>query len=424
MTDRVQPVARVFSTIKSGAGIAAPWMAAAVGVAFPTSTALEGILIGIAIALLFLSGDYADRLSAIGKHPITIPIALILALYGIGTMYSPGSAQDIWHYVSKAIRILLILLFIPLFQDRKIRLFALGGFQAASVVVLFISYAIWLGLVPPGSLFKGTPEDPVVFKLHLTHNVLMAFSCFLFAVMARFCTGWLLKTTSIFFCMLTAINVMILVPGRTGQLALILLLFYFFFSWGWKKGMVAAVSVVLIIALAGMIMPQTSVRRGLDKLVGETAEWMRGSREIMGKSTIYRLDVYAISLEIIGEHPIVGSGTGAFPKVFTEKLRNANKTGPYNLYNPHNEYLLIAIQFGLVGLVIWLYLFLKQWLLAARLSLAWERLPARGLVILILSASLISSTLIDHTEGLFYYWMSAVTLSPLVSRSIAACKSN
>ena len=55
-----------------------------------------------------------------------------------------------------------------------------------------------------------------------------------------------------------------------------------------------------------------------------------------------------------------------------------------------------------------LWLFLVQWRKAVLLPGGFERAAARGLVLLILSASMVTSTLIDHTEGLFYVWMSAL----------------
>jgi O-antigen ligase len=76
--------------------------------------------------------------------------------------------------------------------------------------------------------------------------------------------------------------------------------------------------------------------------------------------------------------------------------------------NPHNEYLMVAVQLGLAGLALMLWLFLVQWRKAALLSGGFERSAARGLVLLILAASMVTSTLIDHTEGLFYVWMSAL----------------
>jgi O-antigen ligase len=407
---------KLLSSIKNGARAAGPWAAAAAGLAFPISTALEGILIGAAVALLLLSGDYASKLSALKKSAIVMPVVLILVMYALGTLYSTADLKEIWHYLSKGYRILLIPLLMILFQEKRIRDCALGGFQAACVMILLISYGIWLGVVPAGAPFNGTPENPTVFKAHITHSLLMAFSAFLFAVTARFSDNRLIKVVSLIFCFLIAVNVFFLVSSRTGQLALALLICYFLGACRRRRGVCVALLVILVMSLAGVMMQETALRRGLDNLSIEAAEWWHGSKQIE-KSAIYRLEVYTITLNIIKERPVFGLGTGGFPKAFTEKVGGADKAEKYNPYNPHNEYLLIAVQFGVVGLCIWLYLFLKQWSVAGRLSSPVNCLMARGLVILILSAGVVSSTLIDHTEGLFYYWVSAIAFAPEITNS-------
>jgi O-antigen ligase len=74
---------------------------------------------------------------------------------------------------------------------------------------------------------------------------------------------------------------------------------------------------------------------------------------------------------------------------------------------------MVAAQLGLMGITVLLYLFFTQWRLAIKLSDPFEQATARGLVLIILSASMVSSTLIDHSEGLFFFWMSALVFAAL-----------
>jgi O-antigen ligase len=97
-------------------------------------------------------------------------------------------------------------------------------------------------------------------------------------------------------------------------------------------------------------------------------------------------------------------GTGGFKGAYAALVKN---TGMDPTANPHNEYLMVAIQLGLAGLVLLFWLLLTLWRRAADLPGRFERSAARGLVVWILAASLVSSTLIDHTEGFFFVWMSA-----------------
>ncbi len=84
--------------------------------------------------------------------------------------------------------------------------------------------------------------------------------------------------------------------------------------------------------------------------------------------------------------------------------------------NPHNEYLLITVQLGVVGLGVLLYLFYTQLRLAAYLPGLLERNLARGLVLTVMTTCLFNSSLLDHGEGIFYAWMSGLLFAGLNSR--------
>jgi O-antigen ligase len=84
--------------------------------------------------------------------------------------------------------------------------------------------------------------------------------------------------------------------------------------------------------------------------------------------------------------------------------------------NPHSEYLLIAVQLGLFGLAVLLYLFYTQWRLAVDLPGLLERNLARGLVLTVMTTCLFNSSLLDHGEGIFYAWMSGLLFAGLNSR--------
>ena len=85
--------------------------------------------------------------------------------------------------------------------------------------------------------------------------------------------------------------------------------------------------------------------------------------------------------------------------------------------NPHNQYLLTASQVGLVGLALLLLLVLTA--VALRESAAGRTGPdlARGLVLTIVVGSLFNSLLIDHTESMFFAWMSGLLYAGYARRT-------
>src|SRR5262249_8397884 len=128
-------------------------------------------------------------------------------------------------------------------------------------------------------------------------------------------------------------------------------------------------------------------------------------QEASRTSTGLRLEFYRNTLEIIRDHPLLGVGTGGFPKAYADRLQDARAE---RTRNPHNEYLHITAQTGLLGLAALLWLFLLQWITAPWLAAPFEQHLARALVLTIAIGCLFNSLLLDHTEGLMFAWLTAM----------------
>jgi len=118
-----------------------------------------------------------------------------------------------------------------------------------------------------------------------------------------------------------------------------------------------------------------------------------------------RLEYYRNALELIGEHPVIGVGTGAFRSAYEAKVRGTQMTVADH---PHNAFLHVGAELGLIGLAVLIVLLLVQWRSASMLTDFTERTAARGFVLIFVVAGLVSSTFGDHTEGMLYAWGSGL----------------
>ena len=84
--------------------------------------------------------------------------------------------------------------------------------------------------------------------------------------------------------------------------------------------------------------------------------------------------------------------------------------------NPHNLYLLVAAEFGVIGLMLVVYLLFVEWRCAVLLSPPSHVVLARGLAITVAVSGLFNSIVIDHTESLFFVWMSGLLFGQLANR--------
>jgi O-antigen ligase len=181
-------------------------------------------------------------------------------------------------------------------------------------------------------------------------------------------------------------------------------------------------AVMIVGALCAVLIYQVSdsARERVDRALQEYSAWTTGdpSLEITPRAGLeqssigLRLTFYRETLRIIREHPLAGVGTGGFPKAYAEKAREKSS---FEVRNPHNEYLLVMAQNGVVGLLLLLYLFWRHWQFAPRLATPIETHLARGLVLTIAAGCLINSFLLDHTEGLLYAWMTGLLFAGLQS---------
>ena len=389
---------------------AALWLAVALGFSIPISTALDNLLVAALLLCFIAGGRYREKLAAVRNNAfVVIPFALFL-MHLAGALYSKGEWKEVLHAIDKASILLLIPLLVALNPNAVWRERALVAFMAALLVTLALSYLVWLRVLPEGGWIKGVPSDPVIFKLHITHSVLMAFGAFLFAVKAREVVSTGTRVFLALTAALAAFNVLFMVHGRTGQLVLLSLLLFGFVYWLRWRGIAAAAVAGLAIGGIVQIMPSSSLLYRAQNTIAELKDWRAGKP---AQPSNMRPETWRNSAEIVRAHPIVGVGTGGFPAAYAHQTHG---TQMRPVSHPENQYLLIAVQFGLVGLAVVIAAFFFQWRLSGRLAAPIDSQLARGLIVTMAVGCLFNSFLVDHTESLFYAWLTGLLFAGLQPR--------
>jgi len=381
------------------------WLVVALGFSIPISVAADNILLAIIGGCWLFGGGYRGRLGVVRNNPVAIAAVALFALYLAGTFYTIGSDSEVLNTVSKGARLLLIPAVIPLMRDARWRRRGIVAFQTSMVATLALSYLIWSGLLPVTAWLKGTQSDPVAFKAHITHNVFMAFAAFLFALAAVDAKTRRARVVLGVLCAAAVANVLVMVPGRTGHIVLVVLFTYFLYRQLGAKGFAVAGVALGALAVVVFLSPDTMLHKRITLADDELQQWRTGAPPDLRNSIGQRLEILRNTLEVIRDNPVFGVGTGGFGEAYAAL---ANRTGDVPTKNPHNEFLMIIAQFGVAGLVVLVCVFATQWWAAARLPLRFDQTAARALVITMVVASILSSTLIDHAEGIFFVYMSAL----------------
>jgi O-antigen ligase len=236
----------------------------------------------------------------------------------------------------------------------------------------------------------------------------MAFGAFFWAVEAYFSKSRPKRIVLLILSALAVFNVLGMINAKTAYLVLPILLGYFLIrQWRWKGAVTFFLAIVLLAAMAYSL-PTNPLHQRIVEAVKEFKQWQPDQAE--ETSTGLRLEFYRYSLKIVRDHPLLGVGVGGFAEAYAKQIKDPKMA---RSDNPHNEYLLVATQLGLIGLAALLYLFYTQWRLAPLLPTPKDTLLASGVVLAFMVGCLFNSFLTDYDEGVFFIWISALLFSGL-----------
>jgi O-antigen ligase len=201
---------------------------------------------------------------------------------------------------------LLIPISIVLMKDPADRDRALYAFMAAIALTTVLSCLRWGGVIPADArLLKGAVfSASVVFKYHLTQNLLLALGAFVFAVHADRAKSRSWRIVLAALSILAVLDVLIMGDGRTGQVVLILLMLYYGAWRHGRRGFVTALCAGLAVGAAAYVLPESAVHKRAALAIFEASEWEQGASTGKPSSVGDRLEFYTRSLHIVLTHPL------------------------------------------------------------------------------------------------------------------------
>ncbi|QMV50801.1 O-antigen ligase family protein [Ewingella americana] len=168
-----------------------------------------------------------------------------------------------------------------------------------------------------------------------------------------FCSSWYEALGYATLVALASYDVLFLVLGRTGYVALgVGLGLWLLLSAGLRQRLAVMILGLGVICVLVFVTPRATERVALgvteihDCLVVADGDAFDSCKTSMGQRTAFTGE----SLRLIKHAPWLGNGVGSF--------WYGNPETGYNVNNPHNKYLLETVQSGLVGLSLFLFLML------------------------------------------------------------------
>ena len=311
----------------------------------------------LAAIFSLLAGNWGDACYAVRSLKFIQWSMALIVLMAISLSYSIASLKHgltaLFHYT----KLLYIPFLLPLFTSLKIRrgiIYCL--ISSAIVAALLFLLAHWNILSV--SLFRYSPvlfgQQPVGYFVNpIPASVILAFAFY-------FSLDFFLKEKRKFYFLLIAIFLFLSLfavnSERTGCfIAVILLGFLLFRYTTTKKNYIWSLFIsLLVLFLSYQIFPTFQYR--VKDLVYNFSTKPASQDTSIGLRIQFALN----SFTIIKEHPLLGVGAGGFPQAYKKTGGKVVITKSL-LNDPHNSYLLVAVQLGVIGLATYLLILLSAW---------------------------------------------------------------
>jgi O-antigen ligase len=355
-----------------------------------------------ALAFIFwiLSGCKPGQTWALDlKNPAVSGALLLLGWMMMSLVWSHASPQATMTGIWKYRKLLYILLMVCLFADAVWRERAIKAWLAVAVVLMLFA------------LIRTLP-DPIGDGRMGVHPALplssYSYISLGFVLMPALTLGlaWMLRASSnldkalgALLALLTIAFVVLAQQGRTSYVTLTLLAIFFLLTQlKTRQRWLAMLVLVAAIVSVGLFSTKAQLR---------VAEVMADSRSNLTTETIsssgLRVGFWKTTFDIAQKNPILGTGMGTWAdeyRKYVVSTPNTPKISPLG-GNPHQEYLLMASQLGLVGLVLFVA-WLARCLVASSNLRKPERIAAQSLMLVFGVSCFFNSSLFDSATGHFY----------------------
>ena len=375
----------------------------------PVSVSLANLLIVFIVILWIMSGNYQKKYNEIRSSKLMISSIFFYLIHVIGMLWTED-LQWGFHILHKMWYFILLLpILFTLVKKEYIRYY-LYSFFAALAITEVISYLVWFEII--GDFMKASVSHPTPFMSHISFNPFLAFGIYLLLHELLLKKG-INKVKFWSYSLLSMIMIfnMFITGGRAGQImffAVITILCFQFFRGNKIKGFITALILVPgIFFIAYQTSPLFHERANL--AFDEIATYdknMVASHQIVISSVGARILFTANSWELIKNNPFIGVGTGDFPKEYKKINETHSPSGPF-VTNPHNMFILVTTELGLLGLLSMLSILYYQGRISREQSNLFFRDVGLALPVLFFIIMWSDSYLLGHFTSLLFVFFSS-----------------
>jgi O-antigen ligase len=367
-----------------------------VALALPWSTSLVAIFVVAALVTMVPFFDANAFLQSLKRPASLLPVALlVLAL--IGTIWSDVPSGARIYAVGPSAKLLMVPILFYHFERSARGLQVFAAFLASCVALMAMS---WLVAFDPHLALKSGAHYGVPIKNYIDQSQEFALCAVVltYPVVGLFRSGRI--APALFLSAIAVgfvLNMTFVVVSRTALVTMpVMLAVFALLHLKWRSRLVILCAAIVLAGLAFASSPK--LRSTIETF---SREYKGYEEQNLATSMGMRLEFWRKSLRFVADAPLIGHGTGSIKRLFEQA-----STGPSGgasaevIANPHNQTLNVAIQWGVLGVIVLYAMWFSHLMLFRHDGLmAWI-----GLMVVVQNffTSLFNSHIFDFNEGWMY----------------------
>jgi O-antigen ligase len=360
----------------------------------PWSTTALAIFILLWLVAVLPTIDWEQFVLDLAAPAFALPLALVL-LALVAMAWSDASWAERLHGIKPVSKLLLLPFLLAYFQRSERGLWVFTAFVISCTLMMILS---WIVLAFPQLKLTHTASAGVPVKNYLDQSqefALCAFALALPALTELRARRWPAAIGLVALILLFVSNMLYVVSARTALVYMPVLLILFA---ALHLGRRATRLLFAGVAAASLLVWTTSPY--LRQRVADVGIEYQAHDTSGIASTAQRLTYWRKSARFIAEAPLLGHGTGTIRHMFAQDAVGQTGLQAEVVNNPHNQTLNVAIQWGLLGVL----LLFAMWSSHVRLFAGGDLATWVGLVVVVqnITSSLFNSHLSDFHEGWMY----------------------
>jgi O-antigen ligase len=374
-------------------------------------TSVAYALAFLIIIMWLLGGQLKPQFLSLIKDRLSLSFLLLFAMHCIGLIWTE-SFNDGLKILSKQKIYLFAPILIVCFEPKMAK-YALQALLSSIFISEF--YSIYLYFFSDAN---STPSHPSPFMNHMHYSLILCFTFGYMLSLVEIAKRYSRHNMALLFLAGLTLFVLFINQGRVGQLAIPLVLFILAI---WKFKLPVLRSLIGVALLASLLFTcaynlseQFKVR--IDRATHEYSNVIGTGKRA---SISCRFEMWRHATTIGTNNPLIGVGTGD-SIVEMKKLLGADEfqllfkecnLGIKYQFNPHNNFVLIYMQFGAAGLVLFLLVLAMQ----IRIAQQQKSVPMAILLAVSITGMMTASPISMHVKYMFFY---AFVLSILYLQSL------